>query len=402
MIKILSLAILIRLLIMPFYFHPDIKTFNFQSSFLKQGVYDIYSHLVESREKLPLKEEFVYFPLTYFFLGGYQFLISPLLGEGFSDWLYDASQTASERVGVYKYLFLLKLLYLFFDIALGLLLMQFFKTPQQKKKALLFWLFNPFSILLIYGFSNIDIVPTFISFASVLLFLRKKIVLSALLIGVAAGFKAYPLLFIPFFLIYANTFKQRILILLVSLGSFFVIIAPFISKQAFIQSTMVSGLTTRIFFPSFGIGFGETLMLPVLASVALFFFGLLKENKKDEDIWKYLLALLLLIFSFIHYHIQWLVWIMPFLIMLIIHKVKLTSVVVILLTVAFLIPFLYQDKSMTVGVLSAISPLYNLIPTPYTVTQRIFDPILLQGILHSILAGGSIVLIWKFLVRSEQ
>ncbi len=90
--KILALAILLRLLIMPFFFHPDIKTYHFQASFLRQGVVNIYSYLTENKKSLPVKEEFVYFPLSYFLLGGYQTAISPLLGADFNSWLSDASQ----------------------------------------------------------------------------------------------------------------------------------------------------------------------------------------------------------------------------------------------------------------------------------------------------------------------
>ena len=62
--KLLVLAIVLRVLVAAFLFHPDIKTFNFQASFLKKGVTDIYSYLIENRKTLPLKEEFVYFLLN--------------------------------------------------------------------------------------------------------------------------------------------------------------------------------------------------------------------------------------------------------------------------------------------------------------------------------------------------
>ena len=69
---LLTLAIVLRLLVAGFIFHPDIKTYNFQASFLKNGVTNIYTYLIENKKTLPLKDDFVYFPLTYFTLGGYQ------------------------------------------------------------------------------------------------------------------------------------------------------------------------------------------------------------------------------------------------------------------------------------------------------------------------------------------
>src|SRR5581483_3617962 len=90
-LNFLILAILLRLLIMPFFFHPDIKTYSYQVSFLQKGILNIYSYLPENKAELPLKEEFVYFPLTYFTLGIYQIIASPFLGPDFYSWVSNAS-----------------------------------------------------------------------------------------------------------------------------------------------------------------------------------------------------------------------------------------------------------------------------------------------------------------------
>jgi len=63
--KLLVLAIFLRVLVAAFLFHPDIKTYNYQASFLKKGVFNIYTYLVENKKSLPLKDDFVYFPLTF-------------------------------------------------------------------------------------------------------------------------------------------------------------------------------------------------------------------------------------------------------------------------------------------------------------------------------------------------
>ena len=88
--KLLVLAVALRLLVSGLLFHPDIKTIAFQTSFLKHGVFNIYPYLINNKISLPLKEEFVYFPLTYFTLGGYQTLIAKVLGNDFDVWLSDA------------------------------------------------------------------------------------------------------------------------------------------------------------------------------------------------------------------------------------------------------------------------------------------------------------------------
>lgn len=397
---LIILAILLRILIMPFYFHPDIKTYHFQAAFLKQGVWDIYSYLVDNRQRLPIKEEFVYFPLTYYFLGGYQALISPLLGANFTNWLTDASSLAATLVGVYRSLFLLKLPYLILDIAIALLLAQFFVNFSDKKKAIIYWLFNPFWLILIYVFSNVDIIPVYVSLLSILFLAKEKFLYSGILLGISAGFKAYPLIFLPFLMLYAKNIKQLLLLSISSLVTLFLIILPFWS-ESFKQSALLSGLTTRIFLSNLSIGFGEVLLLPLISLTVLFFYGMMNQKKEKDLLWQFPLAVLLILFSTIHFHIQWLLWLAPFFTILVITRPSLRNLLFIVICLAFIIPLLYQDKSMTVSLLQTLSPLYNLLPTPFIVIQRLYDPYIIQSILHSFLVGGSLILIWQLFKKAK-
>lgn len=394
LIKVFLLAILIRLLIMPFYFHPDIKTYSWQSSFLRDGVFNIYTYLIDNKQKLPLKEEFVYFPLTYFFLGTYQIVASPILGTNFKSWLSDASSEAVNTIGTFRYLFILKFPYLILDLLIPFLLIKFFKDKKEKKEVFLLWLFNPISIAIIYIFSNIDIIPVTLTLISLLLFKNKRIFLSALVLGVAAGFKAYPLVLLPFILLFTNNFKDLIKMLVVPIGTVILIIFLFWST-AFLNSALISGLTTRIAFPAIPIGFGESLIIGILSLSTLFFAGLTEEGKKLNQLWLYLLMTLLLVFSGIHYHVQWLLWIMPFLVIFSIFWKSLGKIAFVWLSLAFIIPLLYDDKSMSVSLFSAISTLFNLLPTPFLIIQQLYDPFILQGIIHSIIFGISIILVFR-------
>lgn len=392
--KLFILAIIIRLLIMPFYFHQDIKTYNWQSSFLKSGVFNIYTYLTDNKEKLPLKEEFVYFPLTYLFLGTYQAIVSPVMGSDFNNWLSDASSQVLDRAGTFKYLFILKFPYLILDLIIPFLIIKFFKDIKQKRKAFIIWLFNPISLTLIYIFSNVDIIAVILSLISILLFRNKKIFLSGLILGLAAGFKAYPLLFLPFLLLFTDRTREVVKMVAVSLGTLILIILPFWS-QAFLNSALISGLTTRIAYPSIPLGFGESLMVGVLTLVALFFAGLTTAGRKATKAWLMIFIALLFIFSGIHFHIQWLLWIIPFVIIFYSTWSNLGKISFLWLILAFTTPLLYDDKSMSISIFSSISSLFNLLPTPFLVVQRIYDPFLLQGLIHSSMFGISLILVFK-------
>jgi hypothetical protein len=389
--KIILLAVIIRLLLMPFYFHPDIKTYNFQASFLKKGVVNIYDYLLENKKDLPLKEEFVYFPLTYFSLGSYQALISPLLGSDFDNWLADAGGLAGERVGTSRYLFFLKLPYLAIDLAIAYLLTLFFKDKALQKKAVYFWLFNPFTLILFYVFSNIDILPVAISLLAIYFALQKKLVASALFLTLASGFKVYPLLFLPFLFLAARDRKEKIQVLLAPLLLLVVLVLPFWGT-AFRQAAFVSGLTTRIFQGGFSLGFGEAIFPAVVLLVVFFFYT---SYRKNFDFLSAYTILFLLIFSFTHFHIQWLAWITPFLVILVVKQKKLLPLVILMATLSFTIPFLYNDKSMSVSLFRGYSHLFDLVPIPFAILQKFYDPYNLESVLHSLLAGVGLIFIWR-------
>jgi hypothetical protein len=384
---------------MPFFFHPDIKTYYFQTSFLQKGVVDIYKYLDANKENLSIREDFVYFPMTYFLLGGINMGVSALAGEGFGSWLSNASVSAVENNHFFRYLFFMKLPYLFFDIAVAILFVKYFADNQKKKKAVLIWLFNPFSIWIIYAYSNFDIVVAFLSLLSLYLFNKSKYFYSALALGIASSIKAYPFLFLPFYLILAPKLKDKVNILLTSVFFFLFSIIPFLSTE-FRRSALVSGLTTRIFFPGITIGMGEAIIPATF--VLVFIFLVCFQFGKKEQLWKWCFLLLVLMFSFIHFHISWLVWIMPFLVIFwVVGDLKTNLIGFAFMLLCFAIPLLYNDGSMTFGLLSGISNLYRLISLPAVAIQKFYDTQSVINVLHTAAAACAVLISWRLLNTKE-
>lgn len=391
LLPVLILGIIIRLLLMPFYFHPDIKTYHFQSSFLKSGVLNIYSYLEEKKAESPIKEEFVYFPLTYYSLGFYQIVATPLLGANFDSWVKDASQTYLKDPLSFRYLVLLKLPYLILDLLISILFLKLFQTTQEKRLAFKLWLLNPFTPVLIYVFSNVDIIPVFLSLLSFYLLIKDQKILSAIFLGVASGFKVYPLLLLPALISYQKDIRQKVIYTLTALGTLTALILPFLFQPGFKEAALVSGLTTRALLSKLDIGFGESLILPIIA-VALITIYLIKNNSPRVFINAF--TLLAVFLSLIHFHIQWLLWVAPFAVYLSV-KYKITKELAIISVLAFLIPILYEDRFMSFGLLSPISLYFNLLPLPQTVAAKIYDPHSLMSILHSLLAALVLFKIWE-------
>lgn len=396
--KMILLAILLRLLLGAFYFHPDIKTYNFQSSYLRAGVFNIYNFLVDHKKELPLKEEFVYFPLTYLTLGSYQAIVHPVLGSGFDSWLSDAgSNSIVENPAIFKYLIALKLPYLLCDLAIAYILYKYFDDKKLGKKAALIWLFNPFTIVLFYIFSNVDIFAVLLTLLALLFSKKNNYGMAGVLLGIAAGFKLYPILFVPFLMLKKDNWLDRLKIAMGPAVLLFFIVLPFFGS-AFISSALISGLSTRIFNPGLPIGFEETIIPGLFGITALFFYAFFS---KERSLLKYWTAVLVLIFAFSHFHIAWLAWLAPFAVIYAVKYPRLGMSIFFASITAFLIPPLYQDRYMSVSLLRAYTTLYDTLPTPYSVLQNIFDPVSLQSILHTAFAGMSLMIVYQIFRKSK-
>lgn len=393
--KILILAVILRLLVSGLLFHPDIKTIAFQTSFLKKGIVNIYPYLINNRASLPLKEEFVYFPLTYITLGSYQAIISTVLGNSFDKWLIDAGTNSMvNNPNVISYLIFLKLPLLAADIGIAFLLLKLFKDKNQSELAFTIWLFNPFTIILIYAFSNIDLYAVLLTLIAFLYLKREKLLTTSIFIGLAASIKLYPLLFVPFLFLKAKNLKEKILSIIIPVSIFLLTIIPFWSKD-FVNSALLSGLSTRIFGPSFTIGFGESIVMGLFLMTVLFFGSFVFDSK--IHLFNYFISLLLIIFSFSHFHISWLLWIAPFLVILIAKKRELFWTVFFWFVFAMTVPLFYSDRSMTISLFRIYTTWFDLLPTPFLVIQKFYDPYIFQSLLHSVLAGISVIIAYKIL-----
>lgn len=393
--KLVIIAIALRLLVSGLLFHPDIKTIAFQTSFLRQGVYDVYNYLSINKTNLPIKEEFVYFPLTYFTIGGYQAVIAPLLGNGFDAWLSDAgANSVTNNPNIFSFLIFLKLPLLIMDILIAYLLLKFFKEKEKGEKAFELWLFNPFTIVLIYAFSNIDLYAVMLTLIAFLLVKQQKLINASIVLGIAVAFKLYPLLLLPFLFVKAKDSKEKILTVLIPASIFILTLIPFWSK-AFVNAALISGLSTRIFSPNFVIGFGESMIIGLFLLSILFMYAWINETK--INLFNYFVVLLLILFSFSHFHISWLLWIAPFLVILVVKYPKLVWPIFLWSVLAISIPFLYNDRSMTISLFRIYTNWFDLLPIPFTVVQKFYDPYGLQSVIHSLLAGVSVVLSYNIL-----
>lgn len=401
------LALFVRFLLMPFIFHPDIKSHHFHFYFLSQGVFNIYQFLASNIQNLPYTDTFNYPPLVYFVFGAVQFLLKPFLGGEFVNWIFDWGPSRLASPEIFRYLFILKIPYLILDIITAFLLTHFFKEKKEKQKVFLFWLFNPIALYSIYGLGSFDILPSLFVLWSVLLVLKKRPTRGALILGLAAAFKTYPLLFLPFLVVFgAKDIKGRLKIFILGLVPYFLTCLPFLGSAPFRESVLLSGLSQRLFFAAIPLGFGENLIIFVTALTFLFFLALRFASSvahPEEKIIPFFLAVLLLVLGLGHFHPQWMIWILPFLTILLVKKPSLAFAQVVFYLSFLAVVFLFNDRAQLLGLLTPINLDFIEIPSIFEILRdkKIIDPFLLQSLFHSLLAGTALWLGWQTLTKEK-
>ena len=338
--KAIAIGILIRLVLMPFFAHPyDVFAWY---SFYLQASNDISSLVMH----FPHLWKITLFP---FFLA-YSFL-SELTGlEAFSSEILPSilmPQWNIEFIPGVLFNFVTKIPIFFSDLALAFVMFKVVKHSTGNKdlaeKAAILLYLNPLLIWISAGRGMWDSIPTLFSMVSLYFLSTRKIAFSAIALAISVLYKLYTIIFIIpiiLFLFRRSNQKEKNL----SVLKFIIIFVSTLLLDAIpyfsLIPTMVTGLVTPT--PFFGLaGFGLTYwsistLVPELSqfldlivySIIIFMFGLTlyKVNRLSFDkpilnlsigMLGFLLAFFLS-FNFVAEH--FLIWALPFIIIITIEK----------------------------------------------------------------------------------
>lgn len=194
-LRMFYLGLIIRLLLMPFAVHSDFIHTWWASSCIRQGT------------PVPLHLQSLLFSLH----AAYLQIVSPLLpsnaawcgtfyglaadNASFVDWYNFITQPQ-----VFRALFVLKLPYLAFDLACGLLIFSLGANARRSAWMFNFWWLNPITIYSIYVIGRHESITIFFILLSFWCIKHSKLGLAYLLLGVAVALRYYPLFLLPFYL----------------------------------------------------------------------------------------------------------------------------------------------------------------------------------------------------------
>jgi len=332
----LIIGLVLRLILIPISLHPDLRAPYLAGYLISRGeIFTFYDHI----SKLPRDHKWVqvygdgqfnYPPLAYLVHGLYLKIVSPIFPWNAFWHLIDDIGSLRTDPGFASLMYFLKVPYLIADI-IGLLILRKLVDAKHRFAASLLWIFNPINLYASYLMGQQDI---FIAVFILLAYLKQ----SGIFLGIAAAFKPFPLLLLPFL---GTTWRQKIIAVVTGLITYALIISPYLSSTAFKHYALLATQSDKPFYAKVMVSGSQYLPLFVVGLGLLFW---LKHGKSD------LLSPLLIFFAVTHFHPQWFVWISPLLILRVVKDKQAILPVLILLLCYIAIIFSF-DPSLNFGLL---------------------------------------------------
>lgn len=388
---IILLGLVIRLILSATTFHLDVKAQMVASAAYFHGQWDTYQfarqiHPDTVLDKLPMSY-FIDFPLRlplHFLVDDNKekvFLLSPskLLGD---TWLFG-------------YLIYAKIPFVLVDLLIGVLLAMSVSAHLQKR-VLYIWMFNPFTLWATSMIGQIDVYITFFILFSYLLIKRSQFYFAAFILGIGGAIKFAPLLLVPLLFGMVSTWKTRSIIVLLSVLPYFVTVLLYLPSFYFRHDALFAPQLSKMLYVQLPLSGGESIFitLALLVFLYLLFFS---KPRSSTDFSKYAIAIYLMILSLTHFHLQWILWPMPLLVLwLMDHWHDDIKLALLGGTVSFIGMLFLFEASLQCRLFAPLFPILDQAPglkEVLTDSQVIF----LRSITASIFAASSGFLIWRIL-----
>jgi hypothetical protein len=375
-LTIFVIGILLRLTIAPFTLNWDFHT-NIQvsSTLLHGSIADMY------------KDERAY-PLPTHLISAAGFtLLSPLLPPEFIEWTTRKDLAVFATPYLYRYLLLLKLPIIAFELCAAFIFSRLFPKGVQKK-LLALWLLNPITLYIVPAFTNVDAYPMFFLLLHYLLFRKGEYLLAGVSLGLAGSLKLFPVILLPFLLLSVRSFKHKIFTLVAFLVAYLLPQLPALGIPEYVRNVLLGGNSNTILFSGLKVGPDRILLLfPILYFLMLFWYKSIPKSFHSFFVaTSTTIGVMLLVGQF---HLQWLLWIFPFVISSV-FTTRQSNLAVCTLFGAFTGMVAVSQASLNIGMLATLDPtLWQLDwPLKLLIGQNVFS---LLNLFQSIFAAS---LIW--------
>lgn len=401
----LVIGIILRLTIMGITYHPDFSGQLLSSYFFAyKNVTNIYDYFATLPSTDPLVKNFqvgalfIYPPLTYFTLGSFLKLSGLLVPEKF--FLDIINGLSIYQVGLPWHLIILKLPYLFVDIGMAFVLASLFTEEKQKKWAFLLWLFNPVTFYATFSMGVFDIIPAIFTVLSLSFAKKKRLGLAAVMIGIGTAYKHYPIFLLPFIVLSARGYWNRVKISVLGLVPYLLTVAPYLSSSAF-KAMVYGSESQKMFFMEWKLSGAEGLY-PYLLGFTLLVFHAYRSRRLIEKLWQYYLGYFLILFSVTHFHPQWFLWVSPFIVIELVANNWRNLWLDLTIFLCYVFIVLTFDNSLSIGMFAVINHNLSHFPGIDKLISAKTDLFFLKSSVRSVLAATSVFLILDLLKSKSR
>lgn len=403
--KSILLSLVLYIFLSSISYHPDPFLTMLWASLTSTFDFNIYQYIAtHPEENIGM---FNYNPFLYFILKIQYFIALLFSNSSYKDWLRVGTFKAVHSSNIFQYTFTTKI---FVIIAVFYCAYILYKLVQKKthnldkaKKSVLIWLLNPITIYAtaLMGQNDVFAIALFLTGWYLLDF---KFLLSLICFGLSIATKNYPLIWLVI-LISATNFKSTLKkILAYSLPILITILTflPFVKIQAF-RNEMSNSISERMFISDIDLGFEDKVIIIPTLLLLLTLVILYHNYQKITFSRKAFLVLTanLIVLGFMHFHVQWFIWLVPFWTIWILsqNKKRLSFNIFLSLIIFFswlTILFLFKDQSLYFGIFSPISIGLQAFPNfPYIFDQLKLNWGKYNNFAHSAIASIAILSLIK-------
>jgi hypothetical protein len=375
-------GLLIRILVMPFTGHYDIRGINFAVYNLPyKGILNVYQ--VAAHEPVDYlvdvnfgRDYFIYPPLNYFTLGAFMWVLKPFYGHDFVNWIQGYGTdilSVLTHPHVWRYLFLMKVPYLVFDVILLLVLQKFFRTKEDRERALAYWWLNPIVIFLPYIWGQFDIIPTCVMLYGVYRGTLGKPYQAALLFGLAASFKNYPLLLLPFVaIVLGKNLWHMLKIFGAGMLPFILTTLPYWGDAFFRKTVLFSWQSQKMLDFLWPIGGNEGVYPFFIGYFLIVMWALFALRGRVKDLAVAPTMVLLWYYATTNFHQQWFMWVLPYLVILAVRdsQVRLVGLGIVLL---FFVRLVEIQANVTTELFVWLAPAIDDLPKSRYIVGLLYD-----------------------------
>jgi len=384
-------GLLVRLLFIPFFFQRDLlSTYQRAAETVFAGDFgssfeQILTHIIHSAYLFIIK--FIFPAINEF---------SPILLEE-DTWISWLAFNSSYNV--FTVLTLFKILYLLFDIACMFLILRlsFENEPESRLRVFKFWVFNPVVIFVLYIFARHDIIGVFATLLALLLAKKERKYWAIFVLALAIALRFFPVMILPLMVFYlARTKKDYIILSIIGISGLAALelFSYFYFERSLIFTLLNAQHFNYILSSSLELIIHDRIFIFVAAYVVIIlsFFHIKKKN--FDILLNYGAIVYLAYVSLCYFHPQYVLWIVPFLVMTFIRRKSLIYYHWLQFALLMVI-LIYWGDLVTKFVFAPVDHKFFVYLTGVIpIIERFYDSAKFVNIFRSIFTGVSLWMIY--------